>query len=163
MTLPMTRARNLPSILVAAIVLVGCDTVPNIRLYNGLARPIDLAVAKGSREPQKSHLAPGEAVQIKNIYGPGLRLAFDGCEWRYLLPYMDLNHPWRIPDGQGGSAPDYQHLYPVDIQLQADSFLYLRPYRAKGVVPIGELESAQAHGYPLKPVSKICAEPTSPS
>lgn len=142
-------------LLAAAASLGGCDVAPNIEIYNGVGRALELEVAKGEDPPKAARLQPGESVRIWNIMGPDLRLRFEGCERRYQLPYMAWNHPWSVPDGQGGSAPDYDHTYPVSVQLGADFRLYLLPGDA--VVPPSKLGPAQAHGYPLRPVFDGCA------
>jgi len=134
----------------------GCDVLPNVQLYNGTGRSLALAVARGSEEPRRLRLDPGGSMRVWNLYDGDLRLSFDGCERRYALPRMDLNYPWRIPDGHGGSAPDYEHRYPVAIQLQADTTLNLMPKGGRRIVPARELASAQAHGYPLQPVGSNC-------
>jgi len=139
-------------ITLATISLAACDVAPNIELYNGFGRPLTLDITKGSEPATQVRLKPGDSVRVWNIYGPRFRLKWDGCERLYELPYMDMNHPWRIADGHGGSSPDYDHLYPVRIQLQPDGVLHLRPGKSEGVVSPDRLAGAQGHGYPLKPV-----------
>lgn len=146
------------SAMMAAVVLASCDTLPNVRLHNGLGVPVVLRIEKGGQEAHEAHLAPGGSVRIWNIYGPDFRLSANGCEYRFRLPDMDLNFPWRVPLGGGRAEPDYKEFYPVEIQVQPDFMLFLRPHGAPNdaVSSAEELRKVQAHGYPLHPVAKIC-------
>ncbi|MBX3484903.1 hypothetical protein [Phenylobacterium sp.] len=166
MTRAIQRPARLCRVIIASVAmslgLSACDIAPNIRLHNGVGRPLALEIAKGGQQARKIDLEPGGAVRIWNIYGPNLTIRFDGCEWRYRLPYMDLNFPWREADGLGGTRPDHDHGYPVEVQLQPDHLLYLRPEASKGVVPLAGLAGSQGHGFPLTPVG-TCDLPTPPA
>jgi hypothetical protein len=139
--------------------LAGCDTAPNIELYNATGRPLVLGIGKGSEGTKAVRLESGAATRVWNIYGPAFRLEFDSCERRYDLPYMELNEPWPLRDAEGLPYPDPAHdyPYPVKVELGADDVLHLPPREAKGVAaPPTEAAPRQAHGYPLKPLSKTC-------
>lgn len=97
----------------ALAALAACDTMPAVALYNGVGRTLEVSIAKGGRPSKTVRLQPGSSMTIWNIYGPELTLTTEGCVRRYELPFMAVNHPWRIADGHGGSAADYSSAYPL--------------------------------------------------
>lgn len=149
----MNRGQSIAALLAGASMLAGCDTAPNIRLYNGVGRALDLQITKGADDSRHAQLAAGGSARIWNIYGPDFRLTTEGCDRRYSLPYMTWNYPWRRRDD---SEPDYEYPYPVKVQLAPDFTLYLMPHRAKAPIPLEGIREVQAHGYPLRPTSVTC-------
>ena len=154
----MRRALGVLATAAALLELAGCDTAPNLRLYNATGRSLALELGKGSNPPTSVRLEPGASTRIWNIYGPSFRLTFEGCERRYELPYMELNQPWPTRDGNGVPTydPTRRYDYPVKVELAPDDTLYLLPNVAKGIAPPAALLGSQSHGYPLKPLSKTC-------
>jgi len=146
--------RKAALLVAVAALLAACDTMPNLRLYNGTGRALDLGIAKGERPFKTFHLQPDEATRIWNIYGPALRLHADGCDRRYDLPFMDVNYPWRLADGQ----PDYGETYPVEVRLEPDFTLSLlsRPPKKVAGSASARASGVQAHSFPLRPISKTC-------
>lgn len=149
----MTASRAGVAIALAALGLSACEDRVSFRLHNATGAAMAVLSQEGGYFPHTLHVDPGESAKLY-ILGEDIRLTGAGCEARYLVPeYYPFNYPWRSPDG---SKPDYRYAYPIEVQVESDLTLYLRPAKAKGVTPLKTLKQRQAHGFPLKPVSKTC-------
>lgn len=98
-----------------------------------------------------------------------LVLSRDGRRYCYAFPPMANNNPWGYHDAQGQWV--YAGRFPVEVQVEADMVIFLRPsaenpgrtgpdgmkaFGAGDMIPVATLRTAQAHGFPLRPISGSC-------
>jgi len=141
----------------AALVLAGCyDVFPNLTVVNASGVPVTLVKERRDADPERVRVGPGAESRPVFPYLPDFVIEANGCAYRYLLPEMDVNHPWRTSDDAGRSVPDYGSFYPVRLQLGRDFSLNLLSVEARGIEPEGALKSDQGHGFPVRPASVSC-------
>jgi hypothetical protein len=145
--------------IVAAVALAGCyDEFANLTFVNATRGPIAVVTRPSGSDAKRSRVEAG--MESKRVFPTGPEPSFEieagGCSYGYLLPEMGVNFAWRIANGRGGSEPDYSSGYPVRTQLMPNFELYLLPPKAKGLQRLEQLREVQGHGFPLKPISKVC-------
>ena len=143
----------------AALGLIGgCDEMPNAQLVNNSGADVELVERAGADGARALRIPAGATSKRVVAYGAGRRfdIVAGGCVYGYAFPPMGVNFAWRSPDG---SAPDYDSGYPIRAQLDRDFLIYLAPSKARVPAPRSELLASQAHGFPLRPMSKTCRPP----
>jgi hypothetical protein len=147
--------------------LAACQEPPSVRLYNNAREPIVLHLDKGLEGADRMaddlvQVQPGSSRRFmaERMRGWVLRLTDGPCEVSYAFPRLQWNNPWGYHDANGAWIAVGR--FPVDVQLQPDLNLYLKPRGTTGAASQQALDSAQAHGFPLAPLSKTCAAVTAP-
>lgn len=158
----MKRSFAALAALASTAALAGCyDEFANITVVNGTGAPVDVVVPAGGDGEASRPLPPG--AESRRMFTTSVASNFEiraaGCAYRYLFPFMGVNFPWSVTDAAGVSGPDYASHYPVRVQLDADMQLHLLPSKARGPLSTEQLRDAQSHGFPLRPVSRLCPSP----
>jgi hypothetical protein len=140
---------------VMAIGVGSCSRLPDIRLFNDTGVPIILRMnmqryAGDTRPPQYVQVLPGQSKTFMEYrLNPNPVIKSGGCDFQYVPLMSWANYNW---------GP-FNYEYPIKLQLEPDMAVYFLPRKSKAIMPADQLSAVQAHGFPIRPVSKDCGPP----
>ena len=127
--------------------LAGCSSYGWTTVFNDTGATLIVNLPPAVIRRAEVKLRPGghKAFSYRDVGAEPLRVRRGGCVYRYSLPLPGRAY-LRASKGEANT----------NVQIEPDFGVLLLPPSARTVMSAAAVAKAQAYGYPIRPVSRIC-------